>query len=490
MGKGAFSKVLSVLVLLSLVITACGATPTATPVPPTATKPPAPTAAPAAPTATKAPAAPTAAPAAPTAAPAATKAPAAPTAAPAAAFNWKKYAGATISYMGIKNANHDFIISKLPEFEALTGIKVNGEVLPDAAFRQKLPVELQSGAGTVDAFATLPSYDALRFANAGWYEDLSKYLNNKDLTDPNLDYKDLWEACQNVLTVNGKLIGLGYQSDAQVLFYRKDLVQKYNVTLPFNDLASFEAAVKKIAEGEKANGIAGFVARGKAGNVVYPSAPYIFASGGAWQDASGKIQLNDPKVIAGLEFYGRLLRDYGPKGVEGFDVFGALDTMLQGKSAFWSDYAGNIATLLDPKQSKVVDTIGSTTLPGGKGTAGSWGTAIASSSKKKEAAWYFVQWVASKEMEIKMAQANLPTCRTSAWNDPGFLKNSPKEWQDAFQKSFATGVVNGLNPAVIPVPQVRDIIGTIVLAVIQKQDVKAAADKAQADALAVIAAAK
>jgi peptide/nickel transport system substrate-binding protein len=70
---------LALVMVFSLVLGACGATPTATPVPPTATKAPAaPTAAPAAPTA--APAAPTAAPAAPTA----TKAPAAPTAAPAA----------------------------------------------------------------------------------------------------------------------------------------------------------------------------------------------------------------------------------------------------------------------------------------------------------------------------------------------------------------------------------------------------------------------
>lgn len=66
---------LSIALVLALLVAACGATPTATPVPPTATpvpptatKAPA-TAAPSAPTATKAPAAP------PTAAPTATKAP-------------------------------------------------------------------------------------------------------------------------------------------------------------------------------------------------------------------------------------------------------------------------------------------------------------------------------------------------------------------------------------------------------------------------------
>ena len=77
--------ILTLMLVVSMVLAACGATPTATPVPPTATKPPAATntPAPAAPTATKPPAAATAAPAAATAAPAAataTTAPAAPTA--------------------------------------------------------------------------------------------------------------------------------------------------------------------------------------------------------------------------------------------------------------------------------------------------------------------------------------------------------------------------------------------------------------------------
>lgn len=66
--------VLTIVLIVSMILSACGATPTATPVPPTATKPPAPTntPAPAAPTATKAPAA----------APTNTPAPAAPTATP------------------------------------------------------------------------------------------------------------------------------------------------------------------------------------------------------------------------------------------------------------------------------------------------------------------------------------------------------------------------------------------------------------------------
>ena len=299
--RNGFSRVLAtfliVMMVLPLVLTGCGSSPT--PAPAVAPEP------------TKAQAV---AQTAPTAAPAATQAPAVlPTAAPAAPaaqskFDWKKYSGTTIHFMSIKNAYGDFMLAQIPEFEKLTGIKVNGEVFPDGPFRQKLLVEMQSGAGTVDAFGTLPSYDALRFENAGWYEDLNKFLKNPDLVAPDLAFDDYLKSCVDVLTVNGKLVGLPYQADSQLLYYRKDIFDKLGIKVPFASLDEMEAAAKKIKESE---GIAGFVARGKGGNVGYPVAPYIFASGGRWEDASGKITLNDPKTVAGMQWYGRVLRLYG-----------------------------------------------------------------------------------------------------------------------------------------------------------------------------------
>jgi multiple sugar transport system substrate-binding protein len=485
--RNTVTRYLAILLLAATILSACApapAAPTAAPAKPAAAPAAAPTAAPVkAVEPTKAPAPePTKAAAAP-----------APTAAPAAAapapstFDWRKYAGATIRFVSIKNAYGDFMLEQIPAFEKATGIKVIGELFPDAPFRQKLLVELQSGAGTVDAFGTLPSYDSLRFENAGWYEDLNKFLNNPALVDPDLAFKDYLPSCVNVLTVNKKLIGLPYQADSQLLYYRKDLFEKNNIKVPFASLADMEAAAKTIKEKE---GIAGFVDRGKGGNVGYPVAPYIFASGGLWQDASGKIQLNDPKVVAGMQFYGRLLRLYGPPGVANFDVNGAQDVMLQGKAAMWSDHQGAFAVLTDKSKSTVFDKIGATTIPGEKSTVGAWGISIASSSKNKEAAWFWAQWMTSKSKITDMQRANLPTCRQSAWDDPTFNKAVPKEFVDAFLKSFATGVINGLNPMVIPVPEVRDIIGNIVLAELENKDIKAAADKGQAEALDVIARAK
>lgn len=467
----------TLLMVISLVLAACA---------PAATPAPVATEAPAAPAATEAPAEPVATEA--PAEPVVTEAPAEPSAPEPAAFDWRKYEGTTIRYMGIKNAYGEYMISQIPAFEEATGIKVIGEILPDANFRQKLLIELQSGAGTVDTFGTLPSYDALRFANAGWYEDLNKYLNDPTLTDPELDFGDYLQSCTNVLTVDNMLVGLPYQADSQLLYYRKDLLEKYSLAVP-TTLEEMENVAKTIYEGEGGE-IAGFTARGQAGHTAYPVAPYVFAAGGLWEDANGVIQLNNPDVVKGIAFYANLLKNYGPPGVANFDVAAAQDVMLQGKAAMWSDHQGAFAVLTNPEKSTVPDKIGAAQIPGGKSTVGAWGVAVSVSSKNKEAAWYWAQWITSKMNLTAMQRKSMPTCRQSSWDDPEFSKMVPQEFTNAFLTSFATGVINGLNPKVIPVPEIRDVIGTIVLAGLEGQDIQAAAEKAQVEALDIIARAK
>jgi ABC-type transport system substrate-binding protein len=134
-------SILALVLIASMLLSACGATPTATPVPPTAV-PPTATKAPVAPTA--APAAPTAAPAAPTAAPAAptaTKAPAAPTAVPPTATAAPRKGGTLIlgSATMFQNLNPFSIPGGQWQFAfrlltvRLINIDAKGNYLPDLA---------------------------------------------------------------------------------------------------------------------------------------------------------------------------------------------------------------------------------------------------------------------------------------------------------------------------------------------------------------------
>jgi multiple sugar transport system substrate-binding protein len=75
-------------------------------------------------------------------------------------------------------ANHpygDLLKTKIPEFEAKTGIKVNVESLQEAQLTQKLTTEFATGSSSVDVFMTRPLQEGLLFIKNNWYSSLDKY---------------------------------------------------------------------------------------------------------------------------------------------------------------------------------------------------------------------------------------------------------------------------------------------------------------------------
>ena len=46
---------------------------------------------------------------------------------------------------------------------------------------------------------------------------------------------------------------------------------------------------------------------------VYTLAPFIFNFGGQWLDKDNQPLLSSPPAVKGLEMYGRMLREYGPR---------------------------------------------------------------------------------------------------------------------------------------------------------------------------------
>jgi hypothetical protein len=85
-------------------------------------------------------------------------------------FDWKKYAGQTIRVLMAKQPATDFIEPFIPEFEQLTGIKVNREKLGEDQQRQKLQAELTSGMVELDIFGSLTGQQGKAFMQAGRYE--------------------------------------------------------------------------------------------------------------------------------------------------------------------------------------------------------------------------------------------------------------------------------------------------------------------------------
>ncbi len=249
-----------------------------------------------------------AAPAAPAAQPAADQA-AAPAEAVPAGFDWKAYEGTTIRFLANKHPWTSAIEEYIPQFEADTGIKVNLEVLPEDQFRQKVLVELTTGAGTVDVFMSMPPQEGLKFHSAGWYEPLQDYIANPALTSPDYDAADFLAGVMGAETISGDVIGIPIMMENEVLYYRKDIFADKGIAVPttMDELKAVAAQLN-----DPANDFYGFTARGKGSAAVTQFSTFLYNYGGEWLDADRKPIINQPEAIAAFETYGGLLKDYRP----------------------------------------------------------------------------------------------------------------------------------------------------------------------------------
>ena len=403
-------------------------------------------------------------------------------------FNWRKFAGAKIRFM---NNTHDWstdlIPKALPEFEKLTGIKVQWEVLAENQFRQKLTLELSSNPESVDGYMSLPSWDGMAFYQSGWYEPVEKFLKSPDLTSPDFDFKDFFPSCIQISTIKNTLVGVPLYPEVQMIYYSKEKFQEKKLKVP-ETFEEFAAAAEKLYD--KNTKYAGYVSRGDGIQAVYTLAPFVFGMGGRWLDENGRPDLTSGAFVKALELYSGTLHKYGPPGIAGMTWAQSQVVFGQGNAGMNTDSSNFISTFEDPKKSKLVGKVGYAPVPRGpaglRSTLIAWCLSIGSKSKHKEATWLFIQWLASKEMVLRQAKMKLPVGRESAWKSPEFQSSMSREWLDAFAKQLPTTAVNQANPLVVQVPETRDAIGKAIVSVIQGGNAKEAAMKAQQDCLKIL----
>jgi trehalose/maltose transport system substrate-binding protein len=139
-------------------------------------------------------------------------------------------------------------------------------------------------------------------------------------------------------TVAGKLVALPWFTDAGLLYYRKDLLEKYGRQPPgtWQDLAD---TAKLIQDRERAAGnrrLVGFVFQGKAYEGLTCNAlEWIDAfGGGTVVSDDGTVTADDPRAIQAVAFAASLVGHGAPMGVLNYDEEAARGAFQSGQAVF------------------------------------------------------------------------------------------------------------------------------------------------------------
>lgn len=282
-----------------------------------------------------------------------------------------------------------------------------------------------------------------------WPGDLATHL--VDLYEYGADqYTDQhFEAIVENNTVDGALIGIPWFTDAGLLYYRTDLLEKYGYDAPPETWDELEEMAATIQQGERDEGnpdFWGFVWQGNAYEGLTCDALEWVAShgGGEIINRNEVITINNENAIAAIDRAASWVGDISPPGVTGFAEEDARGMWQAGNAAFMRNwpYAYSLGQADDSPIQGMFDV---KPLPHAEGqssaaTLGGWQLAVSRYSNNPEVAADVAFFLASEEQQKKRAiEASLnPTIR-SLYEDPEVLEANPfyERLADVFTNAVA-----------------------------------------------------
>ncbi|MCE7946771.1 MAG: sugar ABC transporter substrate-binding protein [Chloroflexi bacterium CFX4] len=403
--------------------------------------------------------------------------PAAPTTAqdnPLTAGVSDKFAGTELRLIFANHPWNNTIQRLIPAFEQASGMSLRIESYFEDQLSQKLQVGLTSGTSTADAFMFRPLQEGRLFAKNGWLFDVKEFA----AADADWNWNDFQEAARGTVTFEDMIFGVPIVTERQVLYYRKDLFAAKGLSAP-TTLEELEAAAAAL--NDPANGIAGIVMRGQRAAAVTQFSSFLYSFGGDWVK-DGVSALDSPEARAAYEYYGRLLREYGPQGTTNMSWPQAVAILQQGKAAMWIDADSLFLNATDPTRSSVAAEIGFAPFPAGPAGSQpynitSWALGINELSENHEAAWEFVKWATSAPVVAELQKSGNPGPRISVWESADGLAGFPEEYAEVAKLQSTRGVGYD-RPRVIGVGRARDIVGAPIVTAIEGGNLEAALKEA------------
>ena len=290
--------------------------------------------------------------------------------APAAAGD---YDGVTVNVMTFTGPQiAEPLQRRAPDFEKLTGAKVNVITVPFSDLYTKLLTDWATGTNSVDAAVFAPQW-MVDYVGPGYLEDLT----DKVAADGALAVEDIAPFFREFSQqYNGRTYLITLDGDFQMVYYRSDLFKEAGLSAPttWDDyVAAAKALHGKDMDGDGQADYGSCIAKKRNAQsywmITSIAASFLQSRGtsqGAFFDTRDmKPLVNNEAFAAALGVYLETTK-YAPPDEINLDVGDTRSLFTTGRCALTLDW-GDIGTLaIDPENSKVVDKVGAVMLPGSK----------------------------------------------------------------------------------------------------------------------------
>ena len=322
----------------------------------------------------------------------------------------------------------DGLMALLPEFEEMTGIHVEMELLDEQGAVQKAQLELASGTGNFDIVGIVSGNMPL-YAQNGWVTPVEN-LYGSDISNPEvLNLDDFVGSTLDALKYNGVQQCLPIFAATTILYYQIDIFEENGIEGPPTTYDELLEIAAKINTDE----VPAIALRGNppasSGN-IWSFNSFFFGEGAQYfadfpNDMTPTV--NSPEAIRALTNFVELKQNYAPEGAAAYVFNDVVTAMQQGNVAMTIDGAPLAGRILDPEQSRVVGNLGFAVMPGGaagpKPGFASHGLCVTAESMHQEAAYQFLEWATSFDTMKKIAinSPHLAVTRNSLWEDADFI---------------------------------------------------------------------
>jgi multiple sugar transport system substrate-binding protein len=343
----------------------------------------------------------------------------------------------------------------IAEFERQnSGVKIVREIAPNSStqFHDLLAQKFKNRDRRLDVFFMDVIWPA-ELASAGWALPLDDYFSRAE-------QDQFLKAPISANRYRGRIYGVPLFSDGGLLYYRKDLLEKYSLPPPRTWPELVEQA-KSIRARERDPHLIGFSGQFKQyEGLVCNMMEYIVGNRGAlWDETRLLSALDQTPALQAVRFVrDRIIGEISHRGVLTYEEPESLALFTQGRAIFHRNwpYAWNYAN--DPEISRIAGRVAMTSLPSFPGgtaapALGGWQLGISRLSTQPDLAWRFVKFMTSSTVQkrVALSTGRAPT-RAALYDDRDIVKKIPQ--LGALLQTLNNAVPRPTTPVYVPLSNI------------------------------------